>query len=463
MKRWKMYVRGDQWASLVDHLYGTPGEHGAVLLCGTAPGAGHGRLLVHEVHLAKDGVDYTYENGHYRLGASFITRKALRARDRHLTYIAVHPHGGYDSVGFSGVDLRSQHNSTKPLLAATGSDGVGWIVTAPSAAAGIIRTRTGEEPIDEVVVLDHNRRIVQTPSPVAVHGTPPPRFARQALIYGDAGQKLFAASNIGIIGLGGGGALLNDQLSSLGVGCLVHVDPESIDITNLPRLVGATRWDALEPLARWLPDATRDRLARSKVAVARRVARRNNPAVEVTTVRRSVEHADAIEALIGCDYLFLAADTACARLVANAISTQYLIPMTQIGAKVRVDDDGNVRDVYSVARVIGRSTGCMWCNGLIDATRLAEEAVSATQRANQQYVAEIANPSVKSLNAIGAAWAVEDFRNWYTGLGSAGQLYAVAHPQVPRLRASVPRHDTDCPFCGDALGRGTSAPLPGSQ
>ena len=88
----------------------------AVLLCGTAPGGDHQRLLVHEVHIAEDGTDYTWADGVYRLSGAFATRQALRARSEELVYIAVHPHGGYDSVDFSGVDLRSQHNSTKPQM-----------------------------------------------------------------------------------------------------------------------------------------------------------------------------------------------------------------------------------------------------------------------------------------------------------------------------------------------------------
>ena len=41
----------------------------------------------------------------------------------------------------------------------------------------------------------------------------------------------------------------------------------------------------------------------------------------------------------------------------HAISTQYLIPMTQIGAKVLPDDEGTIKDAYSVSRVTGRTAG----------------------------------------------------------------------------------------------------------
>lgn len=110
-----------------------------------------------------------------------------------------------------------------------------------------------------------------TPAPVAANGTTAHRFARQALIYGDDGQAQFAASTVGIIGLGGGGSLLSNQhaLIARRGASLVHVDPETIDVTNLPRVIGANRWDAGELFARWLPKELRQRLARPKVQIAR--------------------------------------------------------------------------------------------------------------------------------------------------------------------------------------------------
>jgi ThiF family len=452
--KWELHMRGDHWKRLHDHLYSTPAEHGAVLLCGQSVTPHRTRILVHEVILAEDGTDYRYVDGVYRLDARFVSRTALRARQLGLMYVAVHPHGGYDCVDFSPVDHASQLKSIQPLLAATRAHTVGWLVTAPTAGRCLLRTASGEQAVEKIVILDPKTRTILTPSPPASLSHTSVRWHRQTLIYGDVGQVLLSRATVGIIGLGGGGSILNDLLSSLGVGHLIHVDPDRVDITNLPRLIGATRWDALEPLSRLIPAPLRERLSTSKVRIARRVAHRNSPGITVKTYKTTAESGSALAALLNCDYIFLAADTAGARLLANILATQYLIPVTQIGAKIRANEGGTIEDVYAVSRVVGRAAGCLWCNSLINSQRLAEEGVSGKQREIQRYVADVPNPSVKSLNALAAAWAVEDFRNWYTGLGSAGQNYVTMRPGSGRTLRSAPRHAETCPFCHDKLGNG---------
>jgi hypothetical protein len=75
--------------------------------------------------------------------------------------------------------------------------------------------------------------------------------------------------------------LLVQQLSRLGVGHIVVIDPERVDPTNLPRLPEATRLDAMAHLDRdGMPMVVRRlarRFARRKVHVAHRIARRANP------------------------------------------------------------------------------------------------------------------------------------------------------------------------------------------
>jgi molybdopterin/thiamine biosynthesis adenylyltransferase len=94
-------------------------------------------------------------------------------------------------------------------------------------------------------------------------------------VFGDRGQALLAAQKVGVIGAGGAGSLVVEYLARLGVGHLVVVDPERIETTNLPRVVGGRRRDAWP----WLthPDrppimrALGERLSIPKVKIAERV------------------------------------------------------------------------------------------------------------------------------------------------------------------------------------------------
>ena len=71
-----------------------------------------------------------------------------------------------------------------------------------------------------------------------------PRYDRQVRLFGDHGQEMLGKAKVAIVGLGGVGFLLAEYLARLGVGHFVLVDPDRVESTNLPRLVGATRWDA---------------------------------------------------------------------------------------------------------------------------------------------------------------------------------------------------------------------------
>src|ERR1700682_4099730 len=96
------------------------------------------------------------------------------------------------------------------------------------------------------------------------------RFERQVLFLGEEGHARIRAARVGIVGLGGLGSHVAQQLIYLGVGHLTLIDPDPVDATNLNRLVGATVEDA--------------RYARLKVDVAERVALLVDPLIEVTTI-----------------------------------------------------------------------------------------------------------------------------------------------------------------------------------
>ena len=93
------------------------------------------------------------------------------------------------------------------------------------------------------------------------------------------------------------------------------------------------------------------------------------------TVLCSVAEQHNVQQLLDCDFIFLAADQMIARLVFNAIVHQYLIPGVQIGTRVVSDSlSGAVDDVFAVSRPVVPDSGCLWCNRLIDPTKLQIEA-----------------------------------------------------------------------------------------
>lgn len=452
-------------ATLMAHLFpGDGDEHGAVIGASVLR-TGHGfRLIARRLLLAADGVDYLPgQRGYRMLTADFVRRCAVACADEGLAYLAVHNHSGVDSVAFSGDDMASHRRGYPALLDILDGPPVGALVFARQAVAGDIWLTA-----DRQVALDHAvvaGRIQQRllPAPRRARDADP-RYDRQVRLFGDRGQDILSNQKVGIIGAGGAGSLINEYLARLGIGHLVVVDFDRLDPTNRPRLVGARPAD-LPP--RWLPPPVARLLRREssfKVHIAERVAQEANPDIKFDAIVGNVTTHAVAKLLYDCDAIFLAADSMQARLVVNALCHQYLIPTWQVGAKVQVNDStGAVEDAFSVVRHLVPGQTCLWCNQLINPTRLAEEAASHEQRAAQRYVKEVAAPSVITLNAVAASHAVNEYLfatlNPQQDVGHTVEWVQHrpldSHPMILR-----PRRDPSCTECHGRLGAGASQPLP---
>ena len=401
MKPSRMTIPGGLYAELQRHLFpGDGDEHGAVILAGTCESDRGLRLVAREIHLAQDGVDYVPGKRGYRmLKAEFIQSRILRARDRRLAYLAIHNHGGTDSVGFSPDDMASHERGYPALLDIARGMPVGALVFARSAVAGDLWFPGGDRaPLSHTTVIGHRRRLL-FPMPER-HAARVGMYDRQSRLFGDAGQELLRRTRVGIVGLGGAGSILAELLSRLGVGEFVLADLDRADVTNLPRLVGARRRDAVVPS--WVPTGIAERLRTPKVRIAVRNIRRANRTARIEAMARDFLEEDVAAAFKDCDFLFLAADTMGARLLFNAMVHQYGIPGIQVGAKRKRflrQPDGEPEQA------------CLWCNGLISPGRLQDEAVPEATKRGYAYVNDpaVIAPSVISMNAVACAHAADGF------------------------------------------------------
>jgi hypothetical protein len=449
-------------ARLFAHLFpGDGDEHGAVLAASIVHSGGRARLLVRHVMLAEEGIDYVRGLKGYRLlRAEFVQRCLSFCREQHLAYIAVHNHGGSDHVEFSGVDLASHERGYPALLDLMQGLPVGALVFARHAAAGDIWwTAAHRTPTTEVRVVGHTiERLRAQPWSLTVDSDhAEDSYARQILLFGEAGQAMLKDATVGVIGAGGAGSLINEYLARLGVGRIIVADPDRVETSNLSRIVGATRADARGA-------------GRKKVLVARRVAKAANPSVEYASLSHSVVSDKTARRFIECDFVFLAADTASARLVFNALVHQYYLPGIQVGAKVRADRaTGVLLNAFSVMRWVLPGLGCLWCSGLISPHRLAWEAKTDKERQGQRYGTESSDPSVITLNAVAASHAVNEFLFAFTNMRTQTDT-SIGGSMWEHIsqRASVDGYSSslECSECSDHVGsrfgRGDGTPLPTS-
>lgn len=446
-----------QWDQLYGHLYPGDGrEHAAVVLATLVERRGQvPRLLGRDVVLAQDGVDYGLSPaGHGRLSATFINRAIVRARNERLVYLHVHNHGSDRSVEFSGVDYASHERGYPALLDIAKGMPVGALVFGlRSVQVDLWWSKTERGRLKHCTVVSSRiQRLYSSPSH-APRATYRPSVDRQVRFLGEAGQAQLAAARVAVIGLGGVGSMVVQDLVRMGVGSLLLVDSDKLEESNLSRVVTATFRD----LARRPP----------KTTLAGRYASLVNPKVSCELVEDDVAFQEVADRLVDCDFIFLCADTMRARLVVNAVVNQHLIPAVQIGSKILLTkESGTLEQFYSVVRHMRPGRGCLLCNGLISGHRLAIEEKSETDWRAQNYGTETPNPSVITLNGIGSSRATTDFLMDFVGADvnrptAAYYMYDVFKGVWMRTN---PRHERDCSECsGDVhsrFARGGSVPLP---
>jgi len=195
-------------------------------------------------------------------------------------------------------------------------------------------------------------------------------------------------ARVAIVGLGGGGSHIAQQLGHLGVGEFVLVDPDVVENTNLNRLVGATQQDVAKRAA--------------KAAVAGRVIVGVNPEVRIS-IETARWQLCAI-ALRSCDVIFGCVDSIAEREQLETAARRYLTPYIDIGMDVHQMAEG-----FSIGGQVALSMpggACLRCMGIIDDRKLELEA--------QAYGAAGGRPQVVWPNGLLASLAVGFFVQLFT-------------------------------------------------
>jgi molybdopterin/thiamine biosynthesis adenylyltransferase len=447
------------YEQLLAHLFpGDQDEHGAVILAGCRQTSDELTLLARELYIAGSDDFPPGSFGYRQISPLFVAQTAGRAAEERLIYLSCHNHpGAGKSVRFSPDDIAAHERLFPHLLDLTEAPIVGGLVFGTESVAGDLWNERRERvQLDESRVIGPRlSRIYPAPSADGHLGVPE-RFERQARLFGATGQHRLGQIHVGVVGAGGGGSLLVEQLARLGVGALTVVDFDRVEESNLSRIVGARAEDAKQ--------------GTPKVEVLRRLSADTDRTIDYRGIEGDIADAPVAQALLDCDFLFLATDTARARLVFNAITNQYLIPGIQIGSKVEANEDGAVEEIYVAVRPVFPPRGCLDCAGLLDPFQLHREQLTEEERAAQAYVGapgmeQVTDPSVISLNGISASHAVTTMLLAAVGLGQAEMIeHRLFFPaEGSSFNVRVPRRES-CLFCGSstdsALARGDTRDLP---
>lgn len=205
-------------------------------------------------------------------------------------------------------------------------------------------------------------------------------FQRQSFLGKDA-TYLFENVRIGLVGLGGGGSHIAQQLAHLGVIHFTLFDFDHVEDTNHNRLIGSYFTDIAA--------------ATAKTKVAERMVKKINPKAQVKIVNHRWE--EKPEELQVCDIIVGCVDTYQDRSQLEAECRRYLIPYLDMGMDVYEATEGNYQLSGQVILSVPEGP-CMRCMGFITEEKMAREAA--------KYGATGGRPQVVWPNGLLASSAV---------------------------------------------------------
>lgn len=148
------------------------------------------------------------------------------------------------------------------------------------------------------------------------------RYSRQIMLpqVDAAGQEKLLDSRVLIIGMGGLGSPVGLYLAAAGVGTLVLVDFDEVDLSNLQRQIA---------------HATSD-VGRAKVESARDAMLALNPEINIITFNHKLEGAELEEQLALADVIIDASDNFSTRFQLNDACVKARVPLVS-GAAIRME------------------------------------------------------------------------------------------------------------------------------
>jgi molybdopterin-synthase adenylyltransferase len=273
---------------------------------------------------------------------------------------------------------------------------------------------------------------------------------RQIRALSALGNQRIRELVVGVVGAGGTGSPLAEQLVRTGIAEVLLIDPDRIDHeSNLRRVVGSRASDV----------AAR----RTKVEVVGRHLRSIELGSTIIEIAHDAREEHVVRSLLDCDVVISTTDTQSSRALLNQVAYQYWLPIIDVGVRVGTKKNGSISGMPVEIRVLLPDNGCLWCRrGVLDSQAIYEENLPADDRrrlAAEGYVQGLdgPQPSLTALNYLASSMAVVTLARLYSGqpIPAASVVFDVWEQFVHPLRAEV---DHTC-ICSQWRGRADDLPI----
>lgn len=278
-----------------------------------------------------------------------------------------------------------------------------------------------------------------------------PIFDRSVRAFGGAVQRTLGQLRVGIVGSGGTGSAVAEQLVRLGVRHLSLFDPDRLSDSNVTRVYGSAAAD----------------VGNFKVETLATHLAKIGPDLRCSTTTSMITVQPTAQLLSECDIVFGCTDDNAGRLVLSRLSTYLLTPVIDCGVLLSSDGNGTMTGIDGRITTMTPGQPCLVCRGRVDLTRAAAELLSPEERRrreNEGYAPALGRvePAVVTYTTMVAAVAVSELLERLIGYGPQprpSEVLLRCHDREISTNVDSPRPGHYCHPASGKFGIGVTNPF----
>jgi len=413
------------------------------------------RLLGREMHWVPDAAYLARRGDHLSIASHGYVHALRQAESIGAIPIWFHTHPGF--IGHpapSLADEKVDREIADLFRIRSGFPYYATLIVSPRKGAltftGTLRPESGE-----IIHIDRLWRVGEswrlTRSFDSKMPEIPAIFDRSVRAFGPAIQGTLGDLRVAVIGCGGTGSAMAEQLVRLGVRHITLFDSDTLTESNVTRVFGSTLVDVGRPKI--------DILRKHLLAIA--------PDLACEVVQSMITMETTARRLIGSDLIFGCTDDNAGRLVLSRFSTFFATPLIDLGVLLTSDDAGGLIGIDGRVTTLMPGAACLVCRGRVNMARAAVELRTPEERrrlADEGYAPDLTGiePAVVTFTSAIASAAITELLDRLIGFGPTPRPTEVLlrwHEREISTNRAKPRSKHYCDPASNKIALGDTQPF----
>ncbi|MCC7002036.1 MAG: ThiF family adenylyltransferase [Gemmatimonadaceae bacterium] len=444
-------------ASELERMLRLPVESGGVMFVTAVSGRnGDTRLLGRGMRWIADAQYHRREHNSLTIAPEAYVPFLAEAEEIGAACLWVHTHPGEGSDPTPSAHDVIVDDLLRPLFEVrTGSPLYGALVLAPNnggiAFSGHLERDGTRFAIERIWQIGDRFRQYRHCSEAPLELSP--AYDRSIRALGSAVQETLAGLRVAVVGCGGTGSAVAEQLLRLGVRRFLMFDPDVLSQSNVTRVYGSRYVD----------------VGRPKVTILKSHLLSIASDAQVDAEQTMITTVGAAKLLAECDVVFGCTDDNAGRMILSRAATYLMLPVIDCGVLLSSNDRGELKGIDGRVTTLLPGAACLICRQRIDLRRAAAELLTPDERVrreNEGYAPALAGvePAVVTFTTLVAASAVGELLERLTGFGPTPRPTEVllrCHEREVSTNVALPRTGHYCDPNAGFIGRADVTPFLG--